>query len=270
MKIIETEEIVDITTEVEVAISPVIEIMPLEPVTEDSKESQSIFLNDKDDKIQDRKSEDEKVGEMKEFFPNFHVSDQLDLDEDLLDLQDFVTIKEHSPVTSQEAINSIVNDNLPPISEAMPTITIPEEISDNIEMITPEYVAEVKTELSENRRAGFRFFIQKKTKIIAGVSLVVVSALVLTLFSDSLLSTDIQKSGKSNIQETIKNTPPAQVAIPVPIATPETTHIETIIPSGENASYEMGRDYSITKNTKKNIRSKPSSSTSSGAEIPTP
>ena len=38
--------------------------------------------------------------------------------------------------------------------------------------VTPEYVAEVKTELSEGRRAGFRFLVQKKTKIIAGVTVV--------------------------------------------------------------------------------------------------
>lgn len=262
---------VNIVPEEEVVISPIIETVPLEPVTEDSKESQSIFLSEEVEEIKDLKSENKGVGEMKEFFPNFHVSDELDLDEDLLDLQDFVTIKEHEPITSQETINSIANMDLPPVSEAMSTITIPEEISDNIEMITPEYVAEVKTELSENRRAGFRFFIQKKTKIIASVSLVVISALALTLFSDSFLSTDMQKSGKSNIQEIVKNPTLESTNIPEPVELSETaievTPVEeTVLPSAEKIGYEAGRDYSVTKNTKKNV----SSRTLSGTEIPTP
>jgi hypothetical protein len=43
--------------------------------------------------------------------------------------------------------------------------TVNKEVSNN--EVSTEHVAEVKTELSEQRKAGFRFFVQKKKKIIA-------------------------------------------------------------------------------------------------------
>ena len=138
-------------------------------------------------------------------------------------------------------------------------------------IITPEHVAEVKTELSEQRRAGFRFFVQKKTKIMAGVSFLIVSISAGVLFSSSFLSTDIQKSGKSNIQEVIKNAPV------IPVATEEMASgaiTETIISTdtlpAEIVNYEAGIDYAIIKNTKKNISTRKIPETLTGAEIPTP
>lgn len=90
--------------------------------------------------------------------------------------------------------------------------TAPSEESSNDAPITvnPEYVAEVKTELSEGRRAGFRFFTQKKTKIMAGVSFLVISAVTLTLFSNSFFSPSI----KTNVQENVKNTDSETTIVP--------------------------------------------------------
>lgn len=137
----------------------------------------------------------------------------------------------------------------------------------NPPVITPEYVAEVKTELSEQRRAGFRFFRQKKTKIMAGVSFLIVSISAGILFSSSFLSTDLQKSGKSNIQEVIKNTTPAPVIID---NTTSGATSEPIISTTENSNYKIGIDYTITKNTKKNVSTRKIPETLTGAEIPTP
>ena len=62
---------------------------------------------------------------------------------------------------------------------------------------------------------------------------------------------------------------------------PPTETVEEIIPSAETttpvitspagiSNYEMGRDYSVTKNTKKNIQSKTSTDSFTGTEMPTP
>jgi len=150
------------------------------------------------------------------------------------------------------------------ISETITSEKIPEDI-----LITPEYVAEVKTELSEQRRAGFRFFVQKNTKIMAGVSFLIIAIGV--FFSSSLFSTDIQKSRKSNIQEVIKNTP-----VP-PVVTENTTSgaisepvISTDVFPLESTNYEAGRDYTIIKNTKKNIPRNSVVESVPNAEVPTP
>lgn len=242
------------------------------------------------------------AAEIQEFFPNFQIMDKMQFDEDLVDLQDFITIKEHEEQTTPEEVFIVptIEESISPIDETLPidvpenTISsdtieenspvleckdvksegsvlnivsaeiVSEEPSDTIIVPTQEYVAEVKTELSEQRRAGFRFFVQKKTKIMAGISLVVFSAAAMTLLSHSFLAAWIQKSGKSNIQEVVlkpienNKWPDAEVSTPV---TP---------PVVETSGYEMGRDYSVTKNTKKNIRTKTSSGISIGGESPTP
>ncbi len=189
----------------------------------------------------------------------------MDFDNDLIDLEEIVPLN--------EAQKSIVSEKTPTIIEEEKIVLVPDEVS-NTEVsedraspiITQEYVAEVKAELSEGRRAGFRFFVQNKTKIIAGVG-VLFSISAIAMFSGSFLSVDIEKSGKSNIQETIVNTPPVDVSPSdlEPILPPVMEVESDILPS-----YEIGRDYSITKNTKKNIQNKTPQDTFTGAEIPTP
>ncbi len=56
----------------------------------------------------------------------------------------------------------------------------------------------------------------------------------------------------------------------MPETIPNTETIKPIVtPSVETTNYEMGRDYSVTKNTKKNIRNKTSTGSLTGTEIPT-
>lgn len=187
-----------------------------------SKESQSIITINEITESKDVKQETMEVMETKEFFPNFQIIDTMNFDEDLLDLQDFITIKEHQePIVSAESI--LMTETISPEEVSMNTspiiideesrvmhaveiispeesnleiksaVIISEEPSNN-SIITPEYIAEVKTELSEGRRAGFRFFVQKKTKIMAGIGLVVLSISAIALFSGSFLGENIQKS----------------------------------------------------------------------------
>lgn len=142
-----------------------------------SKESQSIITINEMTESKDIKQGITEEIEQKEFFPNFQIMDTMNLDEDLLDLQDFITIKEHQePITSVESIlitetispeevsmstSPIIIDEENVVMHAVETIS-PEE--SNLEMksaviisgepsgntiITPEYIAEVKTELSE-------------------------------------------------------------------------------------------------------------------------
>ena len=275
-----------------------IEIIPVEAV---AQETQSIIVEEIAEPREEIKEVVEATTEPKEFFPKFHITDTLNLDEDLQDLNmikeheepgvienkpvvaeiieeeitvipeireetistssDMETIETKTPTISNKE-NTIIHEELP--QEAVTTEVPSEASSENTTpAITPEYVAEVKTELSENRRAGFRFFIQHKTKILAGVSFVAISGLAMTFFSDSLFSTRVQQSGKTNIQEVTKEpvqeikVPPQEEVLPpptqdnVPPNEEITTEQQPTIPS-----YEMGRDYSITKNTKKNIRIK--------------
>ena len=99
------------------------------------------------------------------------------------------------PVEVQEEVTNIPQNSTSEegaVSQEKAEILINEpDVSQHT--LTPEYVAEVKTELSEGRRAGFRFFLQRKSKIIAGVSFVLISSIAL-IFSGSFLSTDIQKA----------------------------------------------------------------------------
>lgn len=64
------------------------------------------------------------------------------------------------------------------------------------------------------------------------------------------------------------NIPPTETVAEI---IPPTETITPVIPSpAEISNYEMGRDYSVTKNTKKNIQSKISTDSFTGTEIPTP
>lgn len=189
-EIIQKEEIARAPSEEEIMVlSPSAELVITEETVYSSEESQSIILIEEKLETKDGEQENTKTPEIKEFFPNFQITDTMNLDEDLLDLQDFVTIKDHqkpiidtgsiliteeispievsveaSPVSSGESIIIQEITDISPVESSSEILS--EESSNNI-VVTPEYVAEVKTELSEARRAGFRFFLQKKTKIMA-------------------------------------------------------------------------------------------------------
>lgn len=189
-EIIQKEEIASAPYEEEIMVlSPSAEPVITEETIHSSEESQSIILIEEKLETKDGEQENIKTPETKEFFPNFQITDTMDLDKDLLDLQDFVTIKDHqesiidtvsilitkeispieisveaSPISSEE---SIIIQEITDISPVESSAEILSEESSNNVIFTPEYVAEVKTELSEGRRAGFRFFLQRKTKIMA-------------------------------------------------------------------------------------------------------
>jgi len=263
-QIVQEEEIISTPSLTELPISSILtETIVTEGEVIDSQESQSIFSSGGEDvKLEVTEVE---IVKPKEFFPNFQISGKMDFDNDLIDLEEIVPLN--------EAQKSIVSEKTPTIIEEEKIVLVPDEVS-NTEVsedraspiITPEYVAEVKAELSEGRRAGFRFFVQNKTKIIAGIG-VLFSISAIAMFSGSFLSVDIEKSGKSNIQETIVDTVPNDI-IPSDTQTETPSMIETESPV--TPSYEIGRDYSVTKNTKKNIRTKTPTDTLTGAEIPTP
>lgn len=167
--------------------------------------------------------------ETKEFFPKFQIAKEMHLDKDLWDLENLIATKEQQVGgTTPEETASIIPatecvlmkvESLDTDTSDSDSLLIQKDEKMAEETITPlpevsleksiapssEYVAEVKAELSEQRRAGFRFFIQKKTKIIAGISLLILSISAVTFFSGSLLPDDIQKSGKTNIQEGISD-----------------------------------------------------------------
>lgn len=298
--------------------SPSEKIPQAEQAPQDPIEPVSIITNSGIEEVEEIKQE--KIAgntESKEFFPNFQIARTVDIDMDLTDLQDMVTIEEgqqesavsqespslvieetaiqepaviHPEKAATEDIVSVhsekteaVQDTTPVPAEKssieeIPEIIATEEPTKNNTVITPEYVAEVKTELSEQRRAGFRFFTQKKTKIMAGMSLVILSISAVALFSGSLLSTDIQKSGKSDIHGTIENTAPevedsnAETipTLPVQSETGATENATGTMTDTTVSNYELGRDYNIRKNTKKNIRSAKPNLMLTGTEMPTP
>lgn len=278
---VKIEEIVSIeqeTEETKVLAVPEISTIsaPVEAVAstpkEDSLWSESIVI---DGGEEDVSAAEEIVAEPKEVFPNFRISNTLGLDDDLIDFQDVIssdTLEVPKEIWAMqwteietEVPALIPEENIVKHEEAMVQDAVLEEapstetVVTEAVSVTPEYVAEVKTELSEGRRAGFRFLVQKKTKIIAGVT-VVFSLWLIAIIWTSLFSTDVHKTGKSNIQE-IHN------AVPV---TETSTGSQAVPAEIEAASYEMGRDYSVTKNTKKNVRSKAVDTTLSGSGTPTP
>ncbi len=197
------------TETISVAIPLIKEDAKMSEEIPDSKESESLVIEDDVSATKSNAPENE----LKEFFPKFKVMDDLNMD-DLIDLGDVVpekqerdtpisaiekpvqiaeeiptitdtTPEEITPIeeTSQAVSGLEIEESVVPIEEVMEEVVIaPEEaivkeealIQTPIEStpdattpITKEYVAEVKTELSENRRAGFRFFLQKKTKVLA-------------------------------------------------------------------------------------------------------
>ncbi len=251
---------------------------------EDSLESQSIVIDNGENDIHEAQ---EVVAEPKELFPNFRIANTVQLDDDLLDFQDIITsdtLEASGEVSNAEPVNvipevpvlvieeSVVKDEQEIVvqsaieEDAAWEDTIPAEVAHTETIdVTPEYVAEVKTELSEGRRAGFRFLMQKKTKIIAGLT-IVFSLSFIAMISGWLFQGDVSTTGKTNVQET--NNVQKTNNVPPLVDTTATGSQE--LPGAEPANYEVGRDYSVTKNTKKNVRSKAVITTLSGSETPTP
>lgn len=310
------------------------ESIALDTDTQEMSESLSIMDAEVPESEQAKEEASLVQEEPKEFFPNFHITDGMKLDDDLVDLEDLITIKEHDgdeaqtidatsivsiadttdTATIKEEVLDIVeiSENTVPAISAVEEVATPssiesvstevsetpssvgEEVINTPAAITPEYVAEVKIELSEQRRGGFRFFSQNKTKIVAGFG-IVLSLSVVAFFSNSLMPTDVETIGKSNVQEgdreptvpveapiketendpAIDPTVPAEIPADADPAIPTETPVD-IIPSvpvvvaPETPDYEIGKDYNVTKNTKKNVRSKATINTASGAEMPTP
>lgn len=265
----------------------------------DSWVSQSIITtNEIDNSTLAVENEIEEL-QSKEFFPKFQISNNSHHKEDLNDLQDFITIQDHvQGIIPEKDVTYAIGQDLPATAEVSSEenskestgeITLIEDIEEDFSdsMTTdPDYVTGVKTELSEKRRGGFRFFIQKKTKIIAWVGLIF-SISAVAFFSRWIFPTDLQENGKTNIQEieTIKQEEDTNIMVLTAEDTntgvvigedtntwviTEVDTIKDITPPLENIGYEIGRDYSITKNTKKNVRTKPVSNSPTENEAITP
>lgn len=211
------------------------------------------------------------IAPIKELFPNLHTRKIDDIDEDLLDLKEIIgtdsSILDTNITTQAQQIDT----------QSTPIIVVAEEESSGavhaiqestitwdgcqIEIwnrettiITPAYVEEIKTDLSQERRAGLRFLVKNKHKIMAGIG-IVFSLSIIAIFSGTMIWTEIQKSWKTNIlEDTMVNTTKPTV--------------QEIAPGVIN--YEIWRDYSITKNTKKNISTKGIGDTLSGTKAITP
>lgn len=291
---IQQETIINTTPEQEMITPAPVESIVIEEegVIKDSNDGQLITIFKQTPVIT---KELPQTTETKEFFPNFQISNQLDLDDDLLGLDDIITEQGQSIIPQEKSIlttnnTSEVISDMEPLTDTNKESIISSEIKETISevakpstdtiakipsneamVITPEYVAEVKTELSEGRRAGFRFFVKNNKKIVAGVG-VLFSISAIALFSSSFFGADIQQSGKSNIQE-VSNVQPnitgdellSDISETGTISRPETTII-----SVETPNYELGRDYNIVKNTKKNIQTKKSIPTASEEKTLTP
>ena len=285
----EKESIESVTETIEE--NAITDISIIEEVKEEIS-TESVSISIPDESPSETKEENQEIFKIadttKELFPNFHIANDLRIDEGLLDMQDTLTIDEGEKAVSSEketilegdkeivseaeipfqkeeteeitAVVSIEETEDSQKTEEAPVTEIvsaesPAEEPSPISLSSAEYVAEVKTELSEQRRAGFRFFMHKKTKILAGVSFVLLSVSAMAFFSGSLFSIDMQKSGKSNIQETAILEPTNTVTAEVENIVENTE----VVPVIATPSYEIGRDYSVTKNKKKNIQSKSSS-----------
>ena len=211
------------------------EIASEKTTVQDSSESSSVVVSDDTEKhSRSEQREVSKTMETKELFPNFHISDKMNFDEEILGIQNITETENGSKTETGEKIEDTIMDGEPvfvkdavspeekpsndsPVSdkteevmetqagadifeqkpevEAMEETTVSaDDAVDSTVVPTPEYVAEIKTELSGQRRAGFRFFAQKKTKILAGLGLAVLSISAVVLFSDSFFLMDLQKS----------------------------------------------------------------------------
>lgn len=157
------------------------------------REGTSIFIDSSTEQEESPVNEDiTETVVPREFFPELHLSEDFSLlDDDLGVENNSLIIAEKSKTAdlektaetaeakeTAEATNESDIPVLPPqmdvtetSSENIKPVEMAEEKNENAvpDTITNEYREEVKTELSEKRRAGFRFFAQKKVKILAGL-----------------------------------------------------------------------------------------------------
>lgn len=268
-----------------------------------------------------------KVEEAKEFFPSLNLMEDFSISDDLLGIEDMsVKTETVTPIIMEEVIvqkeeiaetPSVITEESQVVIE---TASI-EEVVQEIGVVTEEqemvetkdvkeeisslsmpttYVQEVKNELSEQRKWGFRFFAKKKASVLAWIGIITTFSLI-GLFSAGFFSTAVP-SGKSNIQEAVQPIVSEEVTQSTPEVTPEV--IETIpeaaptttVPTQEVVEstpetiettpvvtqstpevtevapvatqptpemtepiptptvYEAGRDYTVIKNTKKNLK----------------
>ena len=123
---------------------------------------------------------------MKEFFPNLKSVGKISLCEDMDIISETIPTLAVENSLETEMKNEIISaitpreSTLEEKSHIQASKVILEENTDQ------EHVAEVKTGLSEQRRAGFRFLTKQKTKILTGVG-VLVSISVIAMVSNSFL-----------------------------------------------------------------------------------
>ncbi|MDP2103710.1 MAG: hypothetical protein Q8K26_02200, partial [Candidatus Gracilibacteria bacterium] len=233
--------------------------------------------------------------EAKEFFPSLNLMEDFSISDELLGIED-MSVKKTETVTIAPAVveDEVVQPT--PVEEVAQ-----EEIVQEMAVITEEqvsvqteevsHVEEVKNELSEQRKGGFRFFANKKVSVLAGVGIVTTFSLI-GLFSAGFFSSAVPV-GKSNIQEAVQPVVSEEVVQPIPA--PETTEVAPVpeeviqtapevtpetVPEMTTAeipvemkdlsslpkqpeiaestptvtTYEAGRDYTVIKNTKKNLK----------------
>lgn len=257
-----------------------------------------------------------KSEEKKEFFPSLNLMEDFSISDDLLGIKDMSIKTEEPAVTptiieeeivqqAEEVIEtpSVIVEESQTIAETTDIEPETQEVVTMIEERVPttpekaEYVQEVKNELSEQRKWGFRFFAKKKASVLAWIGIITTFSLI-GLFSAGFFSTAVP-SGKSNIQEAVQPTTPDEVTQNIPesteiVPTPEETQttpevvtepevtpttttpvqetVESIPEATEvtpvvtqttpettesvstTTTYEAGRDYTVIKNTKKNLK----------------
>lgn len=220
-----------------------------------------------------------KAVETKEFFPSLNLMEDFSISDELLGIEDMsVKTETVAPVVVEE-----VAVQTEEVAEA-PSMII-EEIAQEVAVVTEElpsviseeigHVEEVKNELSEQRKWGFRFFANKKVSVLAWVGIITTFSLI-GLFGAGFFSSAVP-TGKSNIQEAVQSPIPEEVMQPTPGVTPEVVETvpevvqpvpvvaeptpETVQATPEvvesiptTTTYEAGRDYTVIKNTKKNLK----------------
>lgn len=254
-----------------------------------------------------------KIEEAKEFFPSLNLMEDFNISDDLLGIEDMSikaetvapAIVEEVAVQTEEIAEtpSVIIEESQAVIETAPIEEVAQEmaaVNEEQEMVLSEdakeeisslsmpvaHVEEVKNELSEQRKWGFRFFANKKASVLAWIGIVTTFSLI-GLFGAGFFSSAVP-TGKSNIQEAVQPVVSEEITQPTPEVTPEAVEIMpevapvTTVPTQEivestpeatevapittqptpeitepvptTTTYEAGRDYTVIKNTKKNLK----------------
>ena len=200
--------------------------------------------------------------------------------------QAIITEADEKEVAIESTMEAVETDSVDTVLEApttneMATEIIENPISDAETVASPEYVEQVKDELSAERPGGFRFFMKRKFMLTIGIGSVGVISLF-ALFATGIFST-MSNPGKVNVSEIkppdVPNTPlpppPAPTTEPsTPNSSPETSTGTNDSLSGSTVSevptgsYEEGRDYTVTKNRKQNKKANQDESELTGSGTP--